>query len=109
MKYIKPALALEQQADQLIRRGLVGDRGILIDRLSAVNYYRLSGYLFPYRQPDDTFRPGTTLDEVWNRYTFDRRLRLLIMDPIERIEVHVRTALVYRMAHATGPFGYTEP
>lgn len=109
MIYPKRPLTYEQQADQLIQRGLAADRETLIARLRAVNYYRLSGYLFPYRQSDGTYRPGTTLDQVWRRYTFDRRLRLLVMDPIERIEVHVRTALVYELAHATGPFGYTEP
>lgn len=78
MKYTKPALTFGQQADLLLRRGLAADKTALIEKLRAVNYYRLTGYLYPFRKPDDTFRPGTTLDLVWHRYVFDRQLRVLV-------------------------------
>ncbi len=109
MLYSKVPFTLEEQADQLLQRGLSADRALLIDRLSVVNYYRISGYLFPFRNEDDTFQTGTSLDCVWRRYTFDRHLRLLTMDAIERVEVSVRTAMAYEHAHACGPFGYTVP
>jgi abortive infection bacteriophage resistance protein len=80
MKYGKPALTVEQQADLLLSRGMQGDRGAMIDRLSVVNYYRLSGYWIPFRNPDDTFRAGTSFNDVWTRYAFDRHIRLLVMD-----------------------------
>ena len=78
MQYTKPALDLPQQADLILARGLVADRQALIDRLQAVGYYRLYAYLHPFKLPDNTFVTGTTLDEVWYRYTFDRQLRLLV-------------------------------
>ena len=113
MIYAKRALTLEQQADQLIARGLiVADRNELTGRLKVVNYYRLSGYLYPFRvrdadeKPTDTFAPGTTLDMIWRRYNFDRRLRIILLDAIERIEVAVRTRLVYHFVQAHGPFGH---
>lgn len=109
MRYEKHALTFEQQADLLLKRGLMADRDILINHLRFVNYYRLSGYLFPFRKKDDHFRPGTTLDVVWRRYTFDRRLRVLVLDAIERVEVALRTQIVYEHAHRYGPFGYTVP
>ena len=110
MKYAKPPLTLEQQADQLLHRGMVGDRDLMIARLRSVSYYRLSGYWFPFRNADDTFRPGTSFDAVWNRYVFDRRLRLLVMDAIERIEVVVRSQLAHHHSLHFGPFGYaTDP
>ncbi len=108
MEYAKQPLTLEQQADQLLDRGLIAERDVLIACLRSVNYYRLSGYLHPFRQSDDTYVPGTSLETVWRRYTFDRRLRLLLLDPLERIEVSIRTALAYELAHAAGPFGYLE-
>ena len=95
MKYAKPPLTLEQQADQLLPRGMVGDRDVMIARLRSVSYYRLSGYWFPFRNADDSFKPGTSFEAVWNRYVFDRRLRLLVMDAIERIEVAVRSQLAH--------------
>lgn len=109
MKYVKAVLTYDQQADLLLSRGLLADRDLLVSRLQAVNYYRLSGYLYPFRNSDDTYKPNTTLEGVWRRYTFDRRLRLLMMDGIERVEVAVRSQLAYHMAHAVGPFGYTIP
>ncbi len=118
MKYAKPPLSYAEQADQLLRRGMVGDRNLIISRLRSVSYYRLSGYWYPFRQEDpadptrrlDAFRQGTTFEAVWNRYAFDRRLRLLVMDPIERIEIAVRSLLAYHHSHRHGAFAYvTDP
>tara|TARA_B100001971_G_scaffold214908_2_gene255404 strand:- start:30290 stop:30859 length:570 start_codon:yes stop_codon:yes gene_type:complete len=109
MEYTKEALSFEVQADRLLKRGLVADRDELIQRLSSVSYYRLSGYLYPYRKEgSDEFREGTRLGEVWNRYCFDRRLRVLMLDAIERIEVSIRTKTVYHFSHAHGAFGYCD-
>lgn len=112
MKYTKPALTYDQQANLLISRGLIADKAPLVEKLRAVNYYRLSGYWYPFRSPDDfneSFQPGTTLKKIWQRYTFDRQLRLLVMDAIERLEVSVRTQVVYHLSHRYGPFGYVDP
>lgn len=109
MRYDKPPLSFEEQADHLIQRGLIVDKSLFVDRLKNVNYYRLSGYLYPYRQADNTFKPGTTFERVWRHYTFDRRLRLIVMDAIERVEVSVKTNLIYSLAHQTQAFGYTDP
>lgn len=110
MRYTKPPLTFEQQADLLLVRGMVGDRGLMVQRLRSVNYYRLSGYWFPFRNPDATFQPGTTFETVWKHYVFDRRLRLLVLDAVERIEVAVRTQISYHHAHRHGVFAYaTDP
>ena len=123
MKYEKQPISFEAQAERLLARGLTADRAELIRRLEAVNYYRLSGYLHPFRQRIETpgpgtevtvtvsdhFKPGTTLELVWERYTFDRRFRLLLMDAIERIEVSVRTRIVQDFSCQHGPFGYLSP
>lgn len=108
MHYTKPSLAPEQQAELLLSRGLIADKTLLIQRLFSVSYYRLSGYWYPFRQPDDNFKPGTTFELVWDRYVFDRKLRLLVMDAIERIEVAVRTQLSLRHSQLHGAFGYSE-
>lgn len=109
MRYLKQALSFEDQANRLIGRGLKAERNELIRRLSAVSYYRLSGYLYPFRKQDsDDYEDGASLEIVWDRYCFDRRLRVLFLDVIERVEVAVRTQLVYHFAHAHGPFGYCD-
>jgi len=110
VKYTKPPLTFEEQADLLLSRGMDGDRSLMIDRLGAVNYYRLSGYWHIFRMgTSHQFRPNTTFDFVWQLYIFDRRLRLLVMDAIERIEVTARTQLAYHHSHlARSPFGYAD-
>lgn len=108
MEYVKPALPYEQQAAQLMGRGLVCEADELIARLRSVSYFRLSGYWVPFRKDDGSFVEGTTLAAVWRRYAFDRHLRLLVLDAVERVEVCIRTELVYQLAHRQGPFGYEE-
>ena len=109
MKYPKPAITFSAQADLLLARGLAGaSKAQLVVKLEAVSYYRLSAYWVPFRRPDDSFVPGTTLDLIWHRYTFDRQLRLLLLDAIERAEVAIRTRIVNQHALAHGPFGYLD-
>lgn len=108
VRFTKPALTPEQQAELLMSRGLQGERGDIIRRLNSVNYYRLSGYWYTFREPNDQFRAGTSIRIVWDHYVFDRKLRLLVMDAVERIEVAVRTRLSYELAHSFGPFGYVQ-
>jgi abortive infection bacteriophage resistance protein len=108
--YAKPPLSFEAQADQLIQRGMGGERPAIIKRLAAVNYHRLTGYWFPFRASDGSFRPGTTFDQIWERYVFDRHLRLLLMDAIGHIEIAVRTQIAYHHSHHFGAFAYaTDP
>lgn len=116
MKYTKPPLTLDDQVRLLQQRGLAGDPALMKEQLAVVSYYRLSAYWYPFRQPDganpggmlDSFKSGTTFDAIWNRYVFDRRLRLLVMDAIERIEIAVRTQLAYHHSHAHGAFAYAD-
>lgn len=108
MEYTKPYLSFQQQADKLISRGMECDRKSLIEHLSDVGYYRLSGYWYIYRLSDDKFREGTTFDSIWGDYVFDRQFRLVVLDAIERVEVYLRTQLAYSLARETGPFGFTK-
>lgn len=106
MKYTKPPLTYEQQADLLLARGLVADKADLVAKLTAVSYYRLSAYWYPFKRSDNTFAPGTTLTTAWRRYTFDRQLRLFVMDAVERVEIAVRSRLVYELVHRHGAFAH---
>jgi abortive infection bacteriophage resistance protein len=109
MEYLKEPLSFESQAQRLLDRGLIADRDELIKRLSSVSYYRLSGYLYPFRKSEsDDYHAGTTLKVVWDRYCFDRRLRVLMLDAIERVEVAIRTQLTYHFSHTYGAFGHCD-
>lgn len=110
--YTKPGLSYEDQATLLESRGLiVTDHAVFVGRLRAVGYYRLCGYWHPFRDldsPTSAFHANTHFDDVWERYRFDRQLRLSVMDAIERVEVAVRTALVHELAMRAGPFGHLD-
>lgn len=110
MRYGKPAKTFEEQADLLLNRGLIADRDALIDRLRVTNYFRLTAYLLPFRiEGSDDYLPDTTLDKVWSIYTFDRKLRKIVLDAIELVEVFTRTHLAYHFAHDHGEFAYNDP
>ena len=115
MKYTKPSLSFEQQAQRLLDRGLIApDKKILAQQLSVVNYYRLSAYWYPFKHVDaggnELFTKGTTFKTIWQRYVFDRHLRLLVMDAIEHIEVAIlHTRMIEQFTLKHGPFGYCNP
>ncbi len=110
MKFSKPGLSLNKQVELLQSRGMGGDTSVIHRRLHAVNYYRLSAYwhTFKVKTDNEQFLTGTHIDIVWDRYIFDRALRVLAMDAIERFEICVRTRLAYELAIRHGPFGYSE-
>ena len=60
-----------------------GDKAVIRDHLVDVGYYRLSGYWHIFKQEDNSFKPETTFEKVWNIYTFDRQLRLIVLLAID--------------------------
>lgn len=101
MKYDKPALTADQQITQLSLRGMTfGDPARAAHYLAELNYYRLSGYWLRREADHSThrFQPGTTFEGVLDDYLFDRALKLLVLDAVERLEISVRT----RWAHLLG-------
>lgn len=104
--YAKPALTFEQQIALIQSRGLsVPDVDDARTWLERVGYYRLSGYWLPFKHDGESLAGGS-FPEVIRLYEFDRRLRLLLMDAIERVEVVFRTAIAYRLGHAFGAFAH---
>lgn len=93
--YLKPSLSFDQQADRLIERGLIADKSKLVEILSNVSYYHLSAYIYPFKiDNSDKLQPGTTLEQIYRRYRFDRQLRCLVLDALERIETALKTKIV---------------
>lgn len=96
----------EQQIELLAGRGMiVGDREHTVRLLRRINYYRLSGYWYPFRILDnnggkrrlDDFYPGTTFDDVMALYNFDARLRTSVLDTLAPIELAVRALLGHEL------------
>lgn len=109
--YTKPPLTFIDQTQLLLDRGLVASREELEIFLRRVNYYRLTGYLYPFKKVgEENFIEGTNLFAIKERYNLDKKLRLLVLDGIERIEVGVlRSQLVEYFAVKYGAFGFIRP
>ena len=96
--YNKPPLSAQEQAQLLLDRGLIcNDTTRLESYLSSIGYYRLSAYWLPFEQcrlndssRNHQFIQNTRFEKILNLYIFDRKLRLLVMEAIERIEVALR-------------------
>lgn len=117
MEYTKPHQSINDQVSLLIQRGLIcDDLSDMENKLYEVSYYRLSAYWHCFKKPipgqnkrDCNFQTNTSFDTIWNHYTFDRQLKLLLFDAIERIEIAIRTRLVHTITEKFGVFGYTNP
>lgn len=116
---VKPFL----EYDQLIR--LLAERGMVIDdplraqrKLTQVGYYRLSGYFYPSRNysinPEtriksvhSAFRANTRFDDVFEYYLMDKKMRTLLLDAIERIEIFFRTIISHEIGRIS-PLAYLD-
>lgn len=97
--YSKPPKSFQEQLEQLKDRNLlIGDDDKALSYLANISYYRLSAYFLPFQQTKDLFNDGTNFKQIIDTYSFDRELRLLVFDCIERIEIAIRTQFIYHMA-----------
>ena len=122
--YNKPYLSFPQQLQLLKARGLeITDDAAALSCLQRIGYYRLSAYWYSLRKTSltqdqltqkitahrgDDFYPGSSFQHALDLYVFDKRLRLLVLDAIERIEVAIRVDVSYQLG-AQDPFAHTNP
>lgn len=111
-QYNKPALSYTDQLDRLKRRGLIIEDDVkAIHLLENISYYRLSAYWYPLLETPKSahvFKAGASFEHAFQLYCFDRELRHLVMNDIEKIEVAVRAKMVYILAHWKGPYWYLD-
>ena len=97
---------------------LLRSRGMYIEKeqkaedyLDNIGYYRLSAYMYPLLKTPKTahvFKNDVTFTKVMMLYRFDKKLRLLIFNEIEKIEIAVRRAVMQIPAEMTNdPFWLT--
>jgi abortive infection bacteriophage resistance protein len=110
--FSKPPLSLSDQIALLEARGLiVPDREKAISYLRFIGYYRLGVYCKPFQAPNDQghgFNKGVSFNQILLLYIFDRQLRLIVMDAIERIEVAFRTIISDHMSLKYGSQWYED-
>jgi abortive infection bacteriophage resistance protein len=111
MIYSKTSTTIQQQIDLLQQRGLIiKDTAQAEHFLSNISYYRLAGYWWPMQSDkvSHTFKPNSKFEEVVALYNFDRELRILIFDVIERIEIGFRTRMIFHLSHEFDPWWFQD-
>lgn len=96
--YPKEILSFDKQIKRLQERGLIiDDIEKAKEFLRNISYFRLQGFWWEFQidKENHKFKEETRFEDIINLYTFDRKLRLLLFDAIDRIEIALRTKLVY--------------
>lgn len=114
MPYAKPWKTYDDQLALLRERGMaITDRKRAQHYLQCMGYYRLSGYWYAFREREggkvcDTFKPGSTFQNIVELYVFDQRLRTLVFEVLERIEVALRVDVSHTLGELDR-FAHTRP
>lgn len=112
--YCKPAVPLCSLVHKLEKRGLaIQNKEYAVHALTFIGYFRLRGYCYPFykmtkdRKPlpisPKTFLLNTSFEDIVSLYEFDRKMRLLIIEEIQQIEVGLRTCISEHMSIKYGP------
>jgi abortive infection bacteriophage resistance protein len=112
---VKPALAIHQQIELLVQRGLPvplpsdsdwdtrqSEYHSVMRLLVDNNYYRLSGYWRYFqidpRKGDNQFAAATTIGHIEKVYTLDNQLRAILLEGLSVLEVTFRSRFAYYLA-----------
>lgn len=119
-RYSKPFLSISDQVAKLKSHGMtISDVSRAERYLSHLGYYRLSAYWYNCRERvhdretgvvtrGDEFLPETRFSDVIDLYVFDKRLRLHLLDAVERVEVSIRTSMALQLG-SVDPHAYLRP
>lgn len=128
----KQWISVDDQLNLLKSRGLhISDEPNAKEYLKRIGYYRLSGYFYSMRQISgeisllengrkpigevktrcivlDEFKPNACFQDAVELYIFDKKLRLLVLDALERIEIAIRVDIAYLLGQSD-KYAYLNP
>ena len=102
-------LSPEEIVRFLVAKGMVIDRvDDVICMLTHVNAYRLRPYWLPFVRDRVTheFWPTARFDRVIELYHFDKRLRALLLECLEPIEISLRANIARQVSLLHGPWAH---
>ncbi len=97
--------SLDEQIQILKSKGLViDDEEKAKDILFRENYFFISGYrhLFMRTYKEKKFLAGTTFDELYSMFVFDRRIRNIMFKNILIIENNIKSIISYQLSKKYG-------
>ena len=107
----KQPLSIKKQLELLSSRGLIiKNYNAAYHHLQFISYYRFCGYASAFELTSISgkklYQKDTNFEQVLDYYVFDRKLRLLVIDAIERIEIAIRTVIINELALRYGAHWY---
>ena len=97
---------LDEQVNIMINKGLVvNDVDKAKDVLLRENYFFINGYRTLFYTKDRRFIEGTTFDELYSLFLFDRNLRNIIFKYILVFENNIKSIISYQLSKK---YGYKE-
>lgn len=111
MKYEKNPLTTDGHIHLLIERGLsIPDKERAKKYLSTIGYFRLTGYMYHLQKNDENhkFKVGICFNDIILHYHFDKKLRALVNEYLERIEVALRSKLTNYYSINNGFYWFTQ-
>ena len=112
--YTKPFKTYDELLELLKERELnILNEDYALLKLRHIGYYRLSAYFLPFQYQKDSdksniFLPNVSFDDIIELYYFDTKLRRLIFEAIERIEIYFRAQIAHYHSEEYGAFGYLD-
>ena len=98
ISYNKPYKSAKDLVQLLLTRGLIiNDFSRAENYIHHIGYYRLSAYMWPHLEhpkKKHIYKNNKTFQNILDLYKFDKKLRLLIFNEIEKIEIAVRSSIV---------------
>nr|WP_315163580.1 Abi family protein [uncultured Flavobacterium sp.] len=105
----KKPFTITEQIEQLKERGLLFTLEDNTEHyLSHISYYRLGEYWYSMQSDKENhiFKENSKFKDVISLYNFDGELKLLLFDVIEKIEISLRTKLIYHLSHEYDPWWF---
>lgn len=105
----KKTTTTEEQIALLKERGLsINNVPFATHCLSHISYYRLGEYWYSMQDDKERhlFKANSKFEDVIALYSFDGELKILLFDVIEKIEISLRTKLIYHLSHESSPWWF---
>ncbi|MFV5467764.1 Abi family protein [Acinetobacter sp. 10FS3-1] len=111
IRYSKKPNSINDLITKMASRGLDCSNHTLTQQsLKYIGYYRLRGYFYPFYKMDisqrkpkpiepKSFVPNVKVEDILDLYEFDRKLRLIVLEEIQKVEVALRTCLSEYMSN----------
>lgn len=105
----KGAITVKEQIERLKERGLIINHPKIAEKyLYNISYYRLGEYWYVMQEDKENhvFKPNSRFEDVIALYNFDAELRILLFDVIEKIEISLRTKMIYQLSIEVNPWWF---